>query len=222
MKNYESEYYSSGEDIRYKTLTHEDERKLFIAARSGDELAKEFLIRNHLLYAAIQGRRWANGLPEDEVISAANYALMQAFDKFDHTRENRFSSYLRPFIRAQIALLWRSRNTVGEHQPVFPEEKILSPPRVIGTELGTELRVEADVDDHNEFLLGLLEKSKGILTERESEIIRRHYSENKECMSKIAEDFGMTRERIRQIKDNALAKLRRELRKQMKAKGIER
>jgi RNA polymerase primary sigma factor len=222
MKNNETAYYPDGEDIRYQTLTHENERTLFAAARAGDEAAREFLIRNHLLYAAIQGRRWAKGLPEDEVISAANYALMIAFEKFDYTRENRFSSYLRPFIRAQIALLWRSRNTVGEHQPVFLEEKIPTLRHIMGTELGEDLRTNPEVDDHDKFLLGLLEKSKGILTDREAEIIRRHYGEDRECMSKIAEDFKMTRERIRQIKDDALAKLRRELGRQMKSKGIER
>lgn len=222
MKNNETAYYPDSEDIRYQTLTHENERVLFAAARAGDESAREFLIRNHLLYAAIQGRRWAKGLPEDEVISAANYALMIAFEKFDYTRENRFSSYLRPFIRAQIALLWRSRNTVGEHAPQFTEKPV--PNKIPWSSVGeiAESAVGPSVDDHDQFLLGLLEKSKGILTDRESEIIRRHYGEDRECMSKIAEDFKMTRERIRQIKDDALVKLRRELGRQMKSEGIER
>src|SRR4029079_16809215 len=89
------------------------ERDLFIKARAGDREASDFLITNHLLFAANEGRKWSRGkLPEDEVISAANEALMQAFGRFDHTRPNRFSSFLRPFIRGAIATLWRSKNAV--------------------------------------------------------------------------------------------------------------
>jgi RNA polymerase primary sigma factor len=219
MKNYETEYYTAGEDIRYKKTTHEEERALFVLARAGNIAARELLIRNHLLYAAIQGRRWAKGLPEDEVISAANYALMQAFERFDYTRENRFSSYLRPFIRAQIALLWRSRNTVGEHAQEFVEKTFDSVSKPFPVEVTQHTTEE---DDHNGVLIGLLEKSKGILSELEAEIVRRHFGEENECLSKIAEDHDLTRERIRQIKETALGKLRRELGRQMRTKGIER
>jgi RNA polymerase sigma factor (sigma-70 family) len=227
----ENSYYKKGTNLRYENITHEEERRLFVAARAGDESAKEFLIKNHLLYATIQGRKWSHGkLPEDEVISAANYALMLAFEGFDHTRENRFSSYLRPFIRAQLALLFRSQNTMGEHRSEFPPNDPLFPIR--GKWTGVENSFLGDVaidaieqhpveqEDHSEFLLSLLKDSKGILSDIEAEVIRRHYSEGAECLSKIGEEKGLTRARIHQVKDAALKKLRRVLKRKMAEKGI--
>src|SRR6185503_14494852 len=100
-----NEYYKPAEDLNFVVLSVLAERALFDKARSGDESAKESIIRNHLLLAAKEGRRWARGLlPEDEVISAANFALMKAYEAFDHNRGNRFASFLRPFIRGA----WRS------------------------------------------------------------------------------------------------------------------
>ena len=119
-----SEYYKPTEDLKFERLTHEEEQALFDAARSGCEFAKESIIRSHLLLAAKEGRRWARGmLPEDEVISAANFALMKAYEAFDPTRGNRFASFLRPFIRGRIAELWRAQNTVGEHRRKFADKE---------------------------------------------------------------------------------------------------
>ena len=217
-------YYRQGTNLRYRDISHEQERELFTAARAGDESAKEFIIKNHLLYAATQGRKWAHGkLPEDEVISAANFALMKAYEGFDHTRGNRFNSYLRPFIRAQIAILFRSQNTMGEHRPEFPELPQGIDGACLDNIAGEEVEQHpVEQEDHAEYLLELLKGSKGTLSDIEEEVIRRYYSETPECLSEIAEDKGLTRARIHQIKDSALKKLRRVLRRKMKAGGIER
>ncbi len=227
-KPYSTSYYQVGTDLRYEEISHERERELFAAARAGDEAAKEFLIKNHLLLAATQGRKWARGaLPEDEVISAANYALVLAFERFDYTRGNRFNSFLRPFVRAQIALLWRSKavNGINEHAPEFPTKTLTDSVAYAGVDdvrLDPSEEHPSEDEDHREFVLRLLEKSKGILTELESEIIARHFSEDSECLSDIAKTHKLTRERIRQIKEGALSKLKRELDKRMKKSKVSR
>lgn len=215
-------YYPENTDLRYTPTTHEEERALFAKARAGDAEAREFIIKNHLLFAAIQGRRWAYGkLSEDEVVSAANLAVMMAIDKFDHTRPQRFTAYLRPFIRGQIANLWRSKNAFGEHAPEFPE-KSLENARMqdVDEELSEDHPVEED--DHRRFILGLLEKSKGLLTDMEREVIRRYFNEDPEQLANIGDDHNLTRARIHQIKDSALKKLRREMARNLKKFGVER
>jgi len=221
-------YYPEGTDLRYKKISHEEERELFAAARAGDESAREFLIKNHLLFAAMQGRKWAYGkLSEDEVVSMANLALMKAIDKFDHTRPERFTSYLKPFIRGHIANLWRSKNTMGEHAPFFPNHELavsLSKDTSLFRGDGSLLGIEdhpVEEDDHQRFLLKLLAESKGILTDIEAEVLRRHFSEGAEFLSDIAKEHKLTRARIHQIKEAALKKLRRELARRMKAMGVE-
>ncbi len=56
-----------------------------------------------------------------------------------------------------------------------------------------------------------LERLLATLSEREREVIRRFFGINCEynqSLEDIAEDLGLTRERVRQIKESALKKLR--------------
>lgn len=115
MKNPES-YYSSDQNIRFEMISAEEETALWVKARGGDVSAREFLITNHLLFAHMEAQSLSRGLlPKDEVTSAANFAVMKAFDKFDHTRQTRhgtpvrFNTYLRPFIKGEVASLWRTK-----------------------------------------------------------------------------------------------------------------
>lgn len=212
-------YYRPTDDLKFVMLTLAQERDLFDKARAGDEQAKEFIIRNHLLFAAKEGRRWAHGkLPENDVISAANFALMRAYERFDHTKGNRFSSFLRPFIRGRISELWRSQNTVGEHQRKFVEtEGAPAKPQEPVVYQKTEQ------EDHEKFMAKLLEEAKrAVLSAKERAIIERHFSEDAEEMTRIARCMGCSRERIRQIKEHALRKLAREMRLRMKLAGVER
>jgi RNA polymerase sigma factor (sigma-70 family) len=213
-------YYKPTDNLKFVQGTAEQERALFDAARAGDELARETLIRTHLLFVAKEGRRWARGmLPDDEVISAANYALMRAYEKFDHTRGKRFCAFLRPFIRGSIANLWRSQNTVGEKQRTFAE-KPDSAPRTLEAPV---VHQEVETTDHEKFLSKLLEDAKqSVLTEKERAIINQHFGEDEIELTKIAKQLRLTRERVRQIKNVALGKLEREMKLRMKLAGVTR
>jgi RNA polymerase primary sigma factor len=232
-----NKYYPENTDLHYVDISHEKERQLFAAARTGDKDAREFLIKNHLLYAAIQGQRWSAGkLPEDEVISAANFALMQAIDKFDHTRENRFTSYLRKFIRGELAALWRSKNVVDA--PAHPESGSWS--RSFDDDAGTRMNHEtcehytpenvnlptedhpSEQDDHSQFISQALEKCRASLPASEAEIISLHFGEHNLTMADIAKLKGVSRERIRQIKESGLKRLRTAMKRLMSEAGVER
>jgi len=214
-----SEYYKPTEDLKFERLSPDAERAQFEAARAGCEHAKEFIIRSHLLLAAKEGRRWARGgLPEDEVISAANYALMKAYEAFDHTRGNRFASFLRPFIRGRIAELWRAQNVVGEHQRKFADKE----EQPAGKLQEPVVYQEVESEDHARFLEKMVNEAKqAVLTERERIVLDQHFGAGKE-MTKIAKQLKLTRERIRQIKECALRKLNREMSLRMKLAGVSR
>lgn|SRR6185503_1292908 len=216
-----NEYYKPAEDLNFVVLSVLAERALFDKARSGDESAKESIIRNHLLLAAKEGRRWARGLlPEDEVISAANFALMKAYEAFDHNRGNRFASFLRPFIRGRMAELWRAQNTVGEHRRKFADKDEQQP---AGKLQEPVVYQEVEREDHAKFTQKMLEDAKNsVLTEKERAVVDQNFGEERIEMTRIAKQMGLSRERIRQIKMTALAKLRRELTLRMKLAGIER
>src|SRR6266498_875523 len=119
-----SNYYRNGEDLHFKMTTPEEEVDLFRKVKAGDEIAREFLIRNHLLFVAMYARRKNKGkLPDDEIISAVNAALMSAIGRFDPERGNRFTQYLIPFLRGAMATLWKEKNVVSpeSHAEDFPE-----------------------------------------------------------------------------------------------------
>lgn len=240
-------YYPEGTDLTYTNITHAQERDLFAKAKAGDKEAHDFLITNHLLFAANEGRKWSRGkLPEDEVISAANEALMIAFGRFDPSRDNRFSSFLRPFIRGAIATLWRSKNAVdtpeGGHSGVpledgrigtaaefvvgglngesSPEDTLIKRPRR-HREPSEEQTVEQD--EHAEFLLKLLESAKDCLTEQEALVIQLYYGEERMTLDDIAVKIELKDRRyVHQIKNRAIEKLRKRMARSMAETGVDR
>lgn len=122
----DTNYYRNGEDLHFKMIPHEEERELFRKAKAGDAQAREFLIRNHLLFVARYGTKKAKGmLRNDEVTSALNEALMTAIDRFNPEYRNRFARFLIPFLKGAMARLWRSKNPV-DVPPPGPDSEFFS------------------------------------------------------------------------------------------------
>jgi RNA polymerase sigma factor (sigma-70 family) len=214
-----SKYYRNGEELSYPKISHEDERVLFAKARAGDQSAKDAIIHNHLLFAASLGRSLAKGrLPEDEVVSAANYALMLAFQNFDPRYPNRFAAFIRSHVRGAIARLWSEKNLVSKSD--FSDDCPISTCELLEDDIVEQHPVEEN--DHHKFLLDLLEKTKQVLDERETKIFDLLYCEERNTLSSVGAKLNppLTRERVRQIHDEALNKLRAELRRQMNENGI--
>jgi len=191
-------YYPKDTDLRFTMLTREQETALFVQARAGDATAREFLIKNHLLFAARHARQMVKGkLPDDDVVSAANFAVMRAFEKFDHTLGNRFTSYLKFFIKGEIAGLWRSLSTTKK--PGTETEE----PTLSGTGCRKMLRdpvenphQESEEKEHIGHLQAMLNESKLSLNTHEQDIIRRVY-EDEQSFAEIGRANGVTREAIR-------------------------
>jgi len=238
-------YYPKDTDLRFTMLTREQETDLFTKARAGDADAREFLIKNHLLFAARFARQMVKGkLPDDDVVSAANFAVMRAFDKFDHNLGNRFTSYLKLFIKGEVASLWRNLSTVrGKHPTrtapisektvklLTEEPQMENSGRYQETTTGQletilqsqrptipteDPHQETEEKEHLSHLQSLLNESKLSLNEHEQDIIRKVYEEER-SFADIGRENGVTREAIRATHNRALVKLQ----KAMKAKGVE-
>lgn len=215
MKN--DAYYPPGTDLTFAPTTHEEEKELFRRAKSGDADAKEKIIRNHLLLVANIARRIARGkLPENEIVSAANFALCKAYEGFDSSYPNRFSAFLKLFVRGEIARLWSNLNIVrkSDYSDGVPVTSV-----EITDDVGEE--EDADEKDHNEFLLKLVEQAKLVLDPREKEIVGLLYCEVPASQADVARQLKLSRERVRQLFDGALHKLQKQLRILMNENGIE-
>lgn len=226
-----SNYYRANEDLRFKLTTPEEERELFTRAKAGCAESREFLVRNHLLYAARFARRQNRGrLPDDEVISAVNAALMNAIDRFDPERGNRFTRYLMPFLRGAIAGLWKSKNVVtpSSHSDKFPgftpyEEDERDDPRANQSGDGRS-QMPKKVQQHLAGLapstdeivmekeelglnLDMLKKCRAKLTPSEKALLRLIYHD-KISMADIARQRKVSRQAVHAAHGQIVAKLR--------------
>ena len=94
-------------------LTEEEEKKLGYRILKGDMEAREILIKSNLLLViSIANKYHCKGLTILDLIQEGNVGLIIAADKFDVTKNYRFSSYATCWIKSTItrAIASKSRN----------------------------------------------------------------------------------------------------------------
>ena len=178
------------DEIGEKSLLSEDEeRRLAARIHAGDERALNKLIEANLRFVVAIARQYQNkGLPIDDLISEGNIGLMKAARKYDGERGVRFVNYAVVFVRQQI-------------------EKALKME-------SAELRVEnmKDVrDDNSPAIADDVEFSLDSLNERERKVVTAYFGIGQErlTMAEIAEDMNLRRERVRQIRNKAIRRLKK-------------
>src|SRR3954452_11504747 len=84
------------------------DEKLFDAAQSGDQRARELLVERFLpLARRIALRYRQSGQPLDDLFQVASLGLVKAIDRFDHARGVAFTSYAVPTIMGEIKRYFR-------------------------------------------------------------------------------------------------------------------
>ncbi|HIR49095.1 MAG TPA: sigma-70 family RNA polymerase sigma factor [Candidatus Faecimonas gallistercoris] len=88
------------EIIRFPLLTPSEEKNLFQKVLEGNQEAKQLFINSNLrLVVSIAKKYRHQGLDFLELIQEGNIGLITAVDKFDPTRENKFSTYASYWIK---------------------------------------------------------------------------------------------------------------------------
>lgn len=88
---------------RYKCLSYEEEKELFIRKEQGDEKARKTIIESNLKFVVYMVKRYAkNNLPLLDLIQEGNKGLIKAVDKFDVSKGYKFSTYSSWWIRQYI------------------------------------------------------------------------------------------------------------------------
>ena len=84
-------------------LTSEEEKKLFEELKSGNEEAKEKLIRANLRLVVMVAKKYQDvGLPFLDLIQEGNIGLMEAVDRYDPSKGSKFPTYAVLWIRQKI------------------------------------------------------------------------------------------------------------------------
>lgn len=204
---------------REQLLTAEQEQQLSARILKGDERALNRMIEANLRFVVAIARQYqGKGLSMDDLVSEGNMGMMKAAAKYDAKRGLRFANYAVVFIRQQIEKAL---------------EKESAEQRVETTRDGQTRSVDAPLSGHtNVNLLSVLvdanspladervynanieaavEYALRSLDERESQVINAYFGIGQEnlTMAEIADDMQLKRERVRQIRDRAVRRLRK-------------
>lgn len=249
---------------KVELITPEEEVKLAIRIKQGDQFALEKLTKANLRFVVSVAKQYQNqGLTLPDLINEGNLGLIKAAQRFDETRGFKFISYAVWWIRQSIlqALAEQSRivrlplNKVGltnriskafsqleqefEREPTPEELAFLLDMDVeeVAATLGSSARHLSmdqpladgeestlidvlvnhnaeNTDDELAFRASLkteIDRSLSTLTERQKDVIRFFFGigiDHALSLEDIGEHFNLTRERVRQIKDKAITKLR--------------
>ncbi len=193
-----------------KRLTAEAAREL-LAWDAGALHYRDQIIQANLgLVPSMVERSKLTGVDFSELISEGQLALLRSVDKFDCARGFKFSTYA---CRAILTSISRAVALMSRYRSQFPTE--YDPDLQRGDFI--ESRRAADEAYCMQELMGILAENTAELTVTEQRVLserfgmkhgRRKKAGDPKTLRQVAEVFGVTKERVRQIQNKALEKLR--------------
>ena len=194
-------------------LTDEQEKMLAEQIQKGNKFALDELTSANLRYVVKVAKQYTGkGVALEDLISEGNIGMMKAAEKFDPARGKRFVTFAAPFIRKSIEEAIDKQE--GSSQPISVDEPI-----PLGSQNNYSLlnvledkdAPRADQHTEQEALVLELKKVIDVLDEREQTVIKHLFGIGCDplTMAEIATTMGIKRERVRQIRDKAVRKLRK-------------
>ena len=212
---------------RHALLSEEEECQLSARALRGDERAVGRLAEANLRLVAYVAREFQHqGLSHDDLISEGNIGLMKAARHYDATRGLRFASYAAAHIRRAIKrAIEREQAESGRQQlsKMTAQQAAKTNLRSLDAPLGNQSQVTllqvltddaatpADGRTYSATQQEHAERALASLQGREAQVVAAYYGIGQEplTMAEIAADMGLKRERVRQIRDRAVRRMRK-------------
>ncbi|HEV2296220.1 MAG TPA: sigma-70 family RNA polymerase sigma factor [Tepidisphaeraceae bacterium] len=168
---------------------------------------REYLVRTNLALVLAMAKRTRLGdVDFAEIVSEGNMALLRAVDKFIVDRGFKFSTYA---CRAILKAFSRTSMKSSRHKSRFPVE---FEPDLEKSDWSDRKRdmVEEDCVDE---LKQIVDRNLAELSDVEQTVIRRRFNwqqqeENPLTLEEVGKIIGVTKERVRQIQNKALIKIR--------------
>ncbi|MBQ8158327.1 MAG: sigma-70 family RNA polymerase sigma factor [Prevotella sp.] len=212
---------------RTSLLTAEEECRLSSRIQAGDERALNKLIEANLRFVVAIARQYqGKGLSMDDLVSEGNIGLMKAASKFDGSRGLRFVNYAVVFVRQQIekALKLETAEQRVENARDGQSRSVDAP--LGGRANMSLLSVLADANSpladsrvYNSSVAAAVEYALRSLDVRELKVITAYFGIEQDhlTMAEIAEDMQLKRERVRQIRNRALRRLKKAYKQRLAA-----
>lgn len=200
---------------KYKQLTKEEELLLIKKAKRGDKDSLDKLINANLKFVVNIAKKYIrNDAPLIDIISEGNMGLLNAVNKFDETKNIKFITYavwwIKYYIQNYIERYVSHENAMSDKDYVFDisddtENDYAYNAKRINNEFENSLSILQDKQDSVNELMECLQK-------RELKIIMMYFGfsegNNGKTLEEISKEMNITKERVRQIKDKALMKMR--------------
>lgn len=201
------------EEIKHcKPLSRKREQMLARKIQNGDDKALNELVNANLKFVVNIAKSYRKyGVPFSDLISEGNIGLIKAAKKFDGERNIKFISYA----------VWWIKNSMQECVSAYRQENIEVNGDVLYFDNQTKETYEYQAvnitNEYEENIINCqsrqstLEDLLSCLQEREKKIIILYYGleNNKEhTLDEIGNVMSLTNERVRQIKDKSLVKMR--------------
>lgn len=200
-------------------LSEEQERQLSARALKGDGRAVNRLVEANLRLVAHVAREYQRqGLAIDDLISEGNMGLVKAATKYDASHGLRFAGYAVVYIRRAI-----EKALQRESSEKMLESRANGQKRSLDAPLGAKPNIsllsvltdgnspQADGRAYSTALEEQAERALRSLNERETRVVMAYFGIGQEhlTMAEIAADMGLKRERVRQIRDRAVRRMRK-------------
>ena len=172
------------------------------------------LVTANMGYVVTLARQYKSDiLSTDDLVSEGAIGLMKAVEKYDASKGKPFVTFAAPYIRRAIEKAISRLTTdidtrsTDESLPVGSRNNY-----TLLNVLEDKNAVRADAAVEEITLTDDLLKCMNVLNEREQRVVNLYYGNGyeRQTMAEIAETMGLKRERVRQVRDQALQKLRKE------------
>ena len=198
-------------------LSKKEEKKLWKRFREANDMsARETLIKANLKFVPSVAKQFKGcGLPFADIIEEGNIGLVTAIDRFDPKKDNKVISYAIWWIRKCIMEAIEKRGVLDtddidnvkgrEHTKETDTEDIL-PKVIVPEKRDFDEAIEAPMDAKQ-----ILEELFDGIPDRERFIVSDYYGldgAKPKTLDEIGQEFNLTKERVRQLNEKALKKMR--------------
>ena len=206
-----STYFNDIQNIR--RLTRREEQILSEKIQKGDEQALNKLVYHNLRFVVNIAKNYRNSnVPFADIISEGNIGLIRAAHKFDSTKGVKFISYA----------VWWIKNSINECIEKYnrDNETLSYDDYTINKCTDLDHKFEQINEDFEEKINNIQSRKDAIeslmkcLHEREIKILTLFFGLNggrEMTLEEVGKEMCLTNERVRQIKDSALSKLKCEV-----------